>query len=303
MSRKAQLVFVTLATVVAIGLCVRVAGQGPSGSRTGASREVTDMTGRVVRIPVIPRRVLSLCTSATDTLVRLGAADRLAAIDEHGRITPGTDGSAVIGKGSAISREQVLGLGIDLAFVWWYQDDVASTLDDLSVPVVRIRSSRAADVPGMVRFIGRCLGRAAAADDLAREVDAYLLEAPVGRETSRPCVYLELYGPYRTLGRDSYLNDLVELAGGRNVAAGAEGSVLLSSEQLIQEDPDTILFVDEFTTASAIADRPGLGKLSAVRSGRVHPIERRLLIAGASLPAAVAKLRSILEANTSPEGR
>ena len=64
------------------------------------------MTSRTVRIPHRPTRILSLCTTATDTLVALGAADRLIAIDEFSRIVPGAERAAVVGKGGAISRKR-----------------------------------------------------------------------------------------------------------------------------------------------------------------------------------------------------
>ena len=71
-------------------------------------RELTDATGRRVTVPDEPRRMASLCTSATDTLLRLGLGDRLVAIDEYSRVVPGAEALPVMGKGSAISREQVI---------------------------------------------------------------------------------------------------------------------------------------------------------------------------------------------------
>ncbi len=178
MNRRTEITLVALSAAATFALCVRLAGQVPP-DRTGAeTRPVTDAASRTVRVPARPLRVLSLCTSATDTIVRLGAADRLAAIEEHGRIVPGSGGATVVGKGSAISQEQVLALSIDLAFVWWYQDDAAETLARLSVPIVRMRCRRAEDVPGMVRLVGRCLDLPAAADRLAGQVEAALRDAP-----------------------------------------------------------------------------------------------------------------------------
>jgi len=293
-SRRRQIAFIALSAGLAVGLCIRLAGQTPPCEPAGPVHEVTDMTSRTVSIRTDPRRVLSLCTSATDTMVRLGAADRLAAIDEYSRIVPGCEDAAVIGKGSAISREHVVALGIDLAFLWWYQDDAAQTLEELSVPTVRIRCRRAADLPGMIRLVGRCVDRSAGADELAGKAEACLRSAATAPARVRPRVYLELYGPFKTVGGDSYANDLLEFAGGRNIAADLTGSVLLSSERLIQADPDVILFMNEFTTVAAIARRGGLNGLKAVRTRCLHSIDRYWLVPGAGLPAAVAKLRVIL---------
>lgn len=258
-------------------------------------REIVDMTSRPVRIPRDPARVLSLCTSATDTMVALGQTTRLAAIDEYSAVVPGAEKVTVIGKGSAISREHVQALRIDLAFVWWYQDDAADMLAHLSVPVVRIRSGRATEVPAMIRLVGDCLGCSDAASRLAEPVASSVQSPPpASQPANRPSVYLELYSPFKTVGRDGYMDDLIELAGGTNIAHDATGSVLLSAERLIQADPDVILCVSEFASPQDMARRPGLADLRAVKSGRVHAIDRRWLVAGRSLPEAVARLRGII---------
>lgn len=262
-------------------------------------REVTDMTSRRVSIPRRPARILSLCTSASDTIASMGEASRVVAIDEYSRVVPVLDHAAVIGKGSAISREHVLALNIDLAFVWWYQDDAAAMLKSLLVPVVRIRSGRADETPAMIRLVGECLGNQALADKAADEVDAFLRQARSQTvSANRPSVYLELYGAYRTVGRDSYTNDLLELAGGNNIARDATGSVLLSAEKFIQSDPDVILFVEGFGDAQTILSRPGMSSLRAAKTGAIHPIDRRWLIAGPHLPQAVSMLRNVITASS-----
>lgn len=306
MSRRTQVILAgaicVLGSVGAAWLATHRLAAG-NGHVAQGLRELTDMTGRPVRLPAEPMRVLSLCTSASDTMAAMHQSRRLAAIDEYSSVVAGLDKTTVIGKGSAISKEQVLALQIDLAFVWWFQDDAAAMLEGLGVPVVRIRSGRAREVPAMIRLVGDCLNRRQAADKLALPVEQFLEQeaSRPARPGARPVVYLELYGPFKTVGGDSYLGDLIELAGGRNIAADATGSVLLSAERLIQNEPDVVLFVQGFGDARAIVSRPGLAGLKAVRAGRVHPVDRRWTIAGPGLPQAVAYLRSILLPSASTE--
>jgi len=308
MSRKAQVILAAGVSALVLAGAAWLAARAAEALAPGAAesgREVVDMTGRKVRVPADPARVLSLCTSANDTVAALGEAARLAAIDEYGRVVPGVERARVIGKGSAISREAVLALGIDLAFVWWYQDDTAAMLEGLSVPVVRIRTDRAAEIPLMIRMVGECLNRREAAEPLARGVEEFLDRAASDRPlpVGRPRVYLELYGPFRTVGRDSYMNDLLQLAGADNVAGDIAGKALLSAERLIQADPDVILFAGGFANADEIASRPGLTGLKAVREGRVLPVDRKYLLAGPRLPETVAGLRTILAGQARNERR
>lgn len=282
-------------TVAGLGLIVLtgLAGGCRKMSSVPASqpaRTVRDMTDREVRIPLQPARVLSLCTSATDTLIRLGQGQRLAAIDEYGRVVPGTELVPTVGKGSAVSREQVIAKKIDLAFVWWFQDDVVATLEQLSIPCVRIRDLRLKQISSMLRLIGECMGCSGGAESLIAsmpQINSPAVDSPT-------TVYLEMYGPFKTVGRDCYANDLLQQAGLTNIVAEPQGGLLVSAEKLIQADPSVILFVQEFTSASALSARAGLQDLRAVRTGRVYPIERRWLTAGAGWPLAVEQIRKAI---------
>jgi len=224
-----------------------------------------------------PQRILSLCTTATDVLLAIGGP--VAAIDEYSRVVPGATNIPVIAKGSALSREEVVARRFDLAFIWWYQDDAAKLLDELAVPVVRIRANRAADLPATVRLIGQRVGREDSGNRLADELAAFL-HSQTNAPANPPRVYLELYGANKTVGGDSYLNDLITLAGGTNVAADIKrSSIVFSTEQLIAAKPDVILFVNGFA-------RPGLDGVA---------IDRQWLVAGSRLPEAVAHLRALIQ--------
>ena len=275
-------------------LLATLAACTPRDDARASVRNVTDPTGRVVAVPQDARRVLSLCTSATDTVLRLGAGARLAGIDEFSRIVPGTDTIAVLGKGSALSREQVLARKIDLAFVWWYQDDAASLLESLGVPAVKIRCQRAAEIPATVRFVGQCLDLADPAATLAAGVEKDLALLASTPRSDLPAVYLELYSPFKTGGRDSYVNDLIEMAGGRNIAVTATGSVLLSAEQLFAANPERVILLEGASTIGSFGNRGGFDSLSAVRNHRVQVLDRYAMVAGAGFPEGVARLKSLL---------
>lgn len=279
---------------IVVCLAMRFDRTSPAPFRQSFSRTVKDSTGRTVSLPSHPERIISLSTSSTDTIVRLGAVSRLKAIDDYGLIVPGVEEVPILGRAAALSREAVQAVRADMAFVWWYEDDAARLLEESGVPVVRLRCGRTADVPAMIRLVGECLGCADKAQALAQSVSAALQAFPAMATTPRR-VYVELYGPFKTMGADTYLNDLIEMAGGVNVAAPATGSVLLSPEHLIQADPDVILYVNEFATAQSISGRNGMPSLRAVRGGHMRPVSRYCLVAGAGLPEMVERLRKLIK--------
>jgi len=168
--------------------------------------------------------------------------------------------------------------------------------------VIRLRSARADQVPAMIRLIGQSVCCVDAAEPMAGRLESFLrVNASISPDPSAPKVFLELYGPYKTAGSDTYADDLLHLAGGQNIASASSGHLLFSPEQLVGENPDAILFVDEFADAAGIVGRAGLSGLSAVQSGRLLPINRYWLVAGPGLPDAVRQLRRLLDDPNQPQ--
>jgi iron complex transport system substrate-binding protein len=91
----------------------------------------------------------------------------------------------------------------------------------------------------------------------------------------RPLVYLEVWGdPLTTPGRKSFLHDLIELAGGRNLGAALDESYAhVSAEWILAERPDVIVLAYMIPQAGPglgrIAQRPGWSNLPALKRGRV----------------------------------
>ncbi|MFA7230566.1 MAG: ABC transporter substrate-binding protein [Victivallaceae bacterium] len=257
-------------------------------------RTITDMTGRLVKIPDNPSKILSLSVMADDIIVKLGLVGRLAAIDQYGKIIPGVERAEVVGKGSALSIEKILELKADIAFIWWYQDDVAAMLDKYSIPVVRLKSCRLNNYSDTVTLIGRCLNVEKNAAAVIEKFNKQIKALPQVKTHDRPGVYLELYSPYKTAGKDSYANDLIEAAGGNNIAGNVSGVAVLSAEEIILKSPQTILYIDGFATGDEIASRPGFKTLPAVKQRRVYGINRKRLVAGVEPVEAVNEIRKII---------
>lgn len=264
--------------------------------------EIEDMTGRTVSIPEDPQRILSLSTTVTDTILRLGEYNRLAGIGLESTYIPGSQLARVLGQGGSIVKRQVVALGIDMAFAWEDDEDSFGVLSDLKVPVVSVSRPRAANVPDIIHFVGKCLGQSEHAEMLSRPTVEFLksqaAQPPPEKEIS---VYLEMGAPYATVGSGTYVDDLLTLAGARNVAADEEGRVRISPEKLREADPDVILFVKEFGDARAFTSRPELGELQAVNKQRIFPIPRYWLVPGPALPKAVESVRNVIHQRTRRE--
>ena len=89
----------------------------------------------------------------------------------------------------------------------------------------------------------------------------------------RPTVYYVVgygAGGNFTAGGDTFINDLIAIAGGRNIAAGVQGWSY-SLEALMDQNPDYIIIRRE--DSAAFCNTAPYSRLDAVRQGRVVAIE------------------------------
>jgi iron complex transport system substrate-binding protein len=103
--------------------------------------------------------------------------------------------------------------------------------------------------------------------------------------SGNPLVFAELDGsdPARpwTCGQGAFVDMLITLAGGRNLAASLSSHwVQISAEEIFRLDPDIILLMDTAfgVTVESVAQRPGWVNLAAVRNGAVFAIDTNLVL-------------------------
>jgi iron complex transport system substrate-binding protein len=108
--------------------------------------------------------------------------------------------------------------------------------------------------------------------------------AKITAATPRPRVFVELDAtdPTKifTVGPGSFVDAMVAMAGGSNVAHDAKSAYpQLGLEALVAADPQVIILNDAAygATAAAVAQRPGWASLSAVKEHRIFPIDDALV--------------------------
>ncbi|MEO8349427.1 MAG: helical backbone metal receptor [Acidobacteriota bacterium] len=171
-----------------------------------------------------PRRVVSLCPSITETLVAIGGLSRLVAATRFCVRPEGLLwGLPRIGGTKNPDIPRILDLAPDVVFVNEEEnrlEDVealrAAGIDvDVSFP------RKVAEVPDAIRGWGKKLGEEGEADVLARRIEA-ALEALVAEPAagSFRYAYWIWRNPWMTVSGDTYVSDLLALAGGANVYVG-----------------------------------------------------------------------------------
>jgi iron complex transport system substrate-binding protein len=266
-----------------------------------AQGPVVDDLGREVVLPAPPTRIVSMIPSHTETVCALGACDRLVGVDTFSNHPPRVGELPDLGSAFEADLERLLALEPDLVLTDEYSG-LAEALARLGVPVYAGMAERTEEVWEIVAEVADLLDVEAAGSVLIGRARGRVeaLAAAAG-ERDGPRVFVELDATPYSVGPDSYLGQLLRLAGARNVVpAGLGDFPQVDPELVIDADPEAILLLDApfGESLATLAERPGWSAIEAVRSGRVleltQPQVDLLTRPGPRLPDALALLIELL---------
>jgi ABC-type Fe3+-hydroxamate transport system substrate-binding protein len=240
------------------------------GQRSGTILVVDD-AGDSVAVRVPAGRVVSLIPASTELLFAIGAGPSVVGRTEWCDYPAEAAAVPDLGAGINPNVEAVIAARPDLVVLYnsAQHAGIATRLRDLGIPAIRINTDALADVPRIASLLGRLSGRQRGADSMSAVFDTALASATrESRPARRPSVLLLVWEqPPMTIGRGSFLSELVERAGGENLFADVTtSSAPVSIEAISTRDPDLIL-----TTADgpvSFASRPEWQVVRAVRERR-----------------------------------
>jgi iron complex transport system substrate-binding protein len=240
---------------------------------------VTDDEGTVVEIPTEPQRIVSLTPATTEILFAIGAGPRVIATTDFDDYPPEAVALPDVASFQAVDVEKIVGLESDLVIAGgnFFNDPAAiAQLRDLGIPVVVTYAPTVEGVLKDIELIGTAVGLAGPAGDLAASMRAGFdqIEAAVAA-LPRPRVFYELDATtdLYTAADDSFIAEMIGLAGGDAITTGSPTDFAISLEKLIEADPEVIVLGDAAygVTADAVAARPGWDVMTAVKDGAIRP--------------------------------
>jgi iron complex transport system substrate-binding protein len=265
---------IALAPVLAVLLCVTLPGTALSGDGNPWS----DAMGREVTLSLPAERVVSLAPSATEILFAIGAGGLVTGVSKHCDYPLEAKLKPKVGdfNGPEIDAVKAARPQVVLFTEYARQEDL-DALEKAGIASLVLAAGTVHEIIDSVRLLGEITGRTAEAESLAEELEEEI--AALRRITGgipdekRPRVYVEVDGPKSlyAVGPGSFMDDLVAIAGGRNVFAGREAPYFpVEHGEVIAADPDVIFIDYPFQYKVGLTKRPGWDKVAAVREGRVY---------------------------------
>ncbi len=230
-----------------------------------------------------PARVVSLSPANTETVFALGEGDKVVGGTDFDDFPPEAAPLPDVATFEGVLIEQAVDLEPDLILAagnaFNPPDDIAR-LRELGIPVIVLYAETVDEVLADIELIGTAVGASEQARSLTEDMSARIDEISAATDATdeKPRVFYELGDQPEIFGPadDSFVADLIELAGGEPITTGAPDVFSISLERLVEADPEVIVLGDANygVTPESVDARPGgWQQMTAVEEGDVRPVD------------------------------
>lgn len=232
---------------------------GPGGSTEvagadagGAGRTLTDFAGRQITFSAVPQHIVALGNGEADIITALGGALVGRPTQSGDNRLKGTEDVMQIGTAHEVDLEKIAYLKADavLGNTQINAKDIPA-IEGIGAKMVLTQANSVADITKQILLYGQMLDKVPEAQQLSAEIEAGIQAAAAAPSAEKPRVLLVYGAPgtYMAALPNSLGGDLLELAGGVNIAAGYPALqsypqyATLSTERIMQADPQIILIM------------------------------------------------------------
>lgn len=224
-------------------------------------------------------RYISLAPSTTEILFALGLDEEVVGVSSFCNYPQKAKEKEKVGSFSQANIEKILSLKPDYIFCTGLeQAPIIAELKRLNLKVYVADPTNIKELLNSIKDIGGITGRAKEAQDLISNMQAQIKEVtskvrliPRGKRLK---VFIEIWNdPLMTTGKGSFVDELVSLAGGINIADDTKRSYsIFSPEEAISRNPDCIIFayMDKESPAKLAKARFGWEGIAAIKNNRLY---------------------------------
>ena len=250
------------------------------------SREVRDDLGQTIVVPNKIDRAISLAPNITEMVFAVGAGDKLVGVTTYCNYPHEATKIEKVGDTQTPNIEKIVALKPQIVLVSTASqlEAFSQTLNEQRIAVYVVNVEKLDDIYGSLRQFGELFEQQAAAENVifqlsSRESYVRLIanhHPPDPDRVVRPRVFVQISNePLFTIGKDSFLTELVKLAGGIPVTNDiATAYPKLSKETAAALDPDVIFLSDSEDNREP---NVALRNSKAVRNGRVYRINADII--------------------------
>jgi iron complex transport system substrate-binding protein len=246
---------------------------------------IFDDTGRKVTVAKRPERIVSLAPSNTEILFALGLGDKVVGVTTYDDYPEEAKTKEKVGDFAKPNVEKILSLQPDLVLATGgLHAGLVENLDKLGKAVFVVDSKGIEGIFSSIEKIGKATDAIAEAralnSKLRGKIEKIRAKTAKLSPEERPRVFYELYSdPLMSAGPGTYIDGMIEIAGGTNIASETkEEYPQYSLETLLQRDPEVYIAVKgPMLDPGDISKRSGWQGITAIKLNRIHLVDDNLV--------------------------
>jgi iron complex transport system substrate-binding protein len=245
---------------------------------------VTDQVGRSLVVPENPMRIIALAPSITEIIYDLGQEKRLVGVTQYSTYPSEAESLPRIGSYIRPDIEKIVALKPDfcLATKDGNPKHIVDKIVSLGIPVYVINPRNLQQIMDTITRLGSLLGAEKAAADLVINMVKRIgkVQTQVKKGAHKPRVFFQIDAePLFSAGTNTFIHELIELAGGINTAAGEVAYPRYSWEDIIVLQPEIVLIssmAGGLSPEYLIESWEKWNLLSAVKNNKIFVVDAEL---------------------------
>jgi len=248
----------------------------------GPYLEYIDGMDREVIFENEPMTIVSVAPSVTETIFALGAGDKLVGRTDYCDYPSEALNVESIGSLTEINIEKIAEINPDVVLAsTHFKQEALDKLTELNIKVAVIISQENFDgVYKNIEDIGKIVNKNEEANNLVTEMKSKVnyVKDSIKEIDKKSVYYVVGYGEYGdfTATGDTFISEILEMAGGDNIAKDATGWKY-SIEKLVEQDPEIIICESDENTMNGIIEANGYKDLTAVKNGNLFGVDKNMI--------------------------
>ena len=271
-----------LALALAVWGCGGKTVSQPSNNKPPALQAKDDL-GRTVSLVKAPQRIVCLAPNVTEIAFALGLDEKIVGVSEFSDYPPQAQQKPSLGRYDRPSIEKIVSLHPDLALLGYGNpQELSAALERVGIVTFGVNPKNIHGIFDTIERIGIICGvgpkARQLADQLRKRLDGVNNKLVANPRSYRPKVFVLIdEGSLWTAGSNTLQDEVLRLAGGRNIAADRSSYYQMSREAVFAAQPDLILVAGKPSQAAEIRKkvraRNDLAALPAVKANRIAVID------------------------------
>jgi iron complex transport system substrate-binding protein len=278
--KKHYYIFIALLLLSAV---ILITNCQKNNDRNCEGKKYLDILGREICIDRVPERIVSLAPSTTEIIFALGKGAVLTGVTNQCDFPEQTQSIKKVGDFNRPSMELILSCEPDIILAGnQIPDEAINVLEGMGLKVFVVEAKTVRGIYKVINDLGSILGAASEAQKLitTMQEDIATITRKLCNVKTVSCYYMIAFGENGnwTVGSGSFIHEIIELAGGNNVAgAVSEPWYTIDLEVLLHADPDVILAGKSAGDVTILNQLHLYRSLGAVKQGRVIAVDDDLI--------------------------